>query len=72
MCKCISVAGIIFVMMGTILSLWSVLGTRTKDVGTAAYEDRKQQDFEKNKGLVIIGIVFIISGSALQIVGMYV
>lgn len=72
MCKCISAIGIISVMLGTILSLLSVLGTRIKDVGTAAFEDRKQQDFKKNKISVVIGIILIIVGSVLQIAGIFI
>lgn len=67
--ECMSIAGIIFVMFGTIFSLWSVLGTKVKEVGTAGKEDRKQEDFKKDKRNVIIGIILIIAGSIVQIHG---
>ena len=72
MSKAVSVVGIVFVMIGTVFSLWSVIGTKTKEVGTAGKEDRKQEDFKKDKRNVIIGIILIILGSSLQIVGIFV
>ncbi len=72
MSKVVSVIGIVFVMIGTVFSLWSVLGAKVKEAGTAEKEDRKQEDFKKDKINVIIGIILIILGSSFQIVGMFV
>ncbi|MCM1121189.1 MAG: hypothetical protein NC416_01260 [Eubacterium sp.] len=69
MSKIISVIGIVFVMIGTIFSLLSVLGTKVKEVGTAGKEDRKQKDFKKDKRNVIIGIIL---GSILQMLGIFI
>ena len=67
--KFTSVIGIILVMAGTILSLWSVLKTKGDEVQTAAYHDHQQENFKKDKKKVIIGTVLIILGSLLQIMG---
>lgn len=72
MSKNVSTIGIVFVMIGTVFSLWSVIGTKTREVGTAEKEDRKQEDFKKDKRNVFIGIMFIISGSVLQIIGLFI
>ncbi|MCM1039812.1 MAG: hypothetical protein NC434_10860 [Ruminococcus sp.] len=69
MSKFISIIGIILVMFGTILSLWSVLGTKGKYVQTAAWYDNQQQIFQKDKKRVIVGTVLIILGSLFQIIG---
>lgn len=69
MIACISISGIILVVIGTIFSLWSVLGTKVKEVGTAKKEDRKQEDFKKDKCKVITGIILIFVGSLVQIYG---
>ena len=70
MCKWMAVVGIILVMIGTIISLLSILCTRTKDVGTCARMDgeRQQRDFSKQKIQVIVGITMIVFGSFLQCV----
>lgn len=65
----ISILGLILVTAGTILSLCSVLGTKTKDVQTAAWYDHQQENFKKDKKKVIIGIILIFLGTICQIVG---
>lgn len=65
-----SIVGIFLVMIGTIFSLWSILSTKTEDVGTAWKEDHKQDDFRKDKRKVIIGTILIIVGSMFQISGL--
>lgn len=67
--KFISVIGIILVMVGTILSLWSVLKTKGDEVQTAGYYDHQQENFKKDKKKVIIGTILIIWGSLFQIIG---
>lgn len=39
MSKLLSAIGIVLVLIGTVFSLWSILGTAPKDVGTAGYEE---------------------------------
>lgn len=67
--KIISVIGILVVMIGTIFSLWSIITTKTKNVGTAQYFDNQQEYFRKDKKKVIIGAILIFVGSIMQILG---
>ncbi len=71
MSQIVSAIGIVFVMIGTVFSLWSILGTKGDDVGTAHWYDHKQESFKKDKKKVIIGTFLIITGSIFQIVGMF-
>ena len=71
MSKIVSVVGIVFVMVGTIFSLWSVLGTKGDYVQTAGWYDHQQENFKKDKKKVIIGTILIILGSIFQIAGMF-
>lgn len=66
--KIIGVIGIVFVMIGTILSLWSIITTNSNFVGTVASFDGEliQKDFKKQKKQVIIGSLIIIIGSIMQ------
>lgn len=47
--KYISLIGIILVMIGTIFSLWSILGTKSDYVGTAGWFDSQQKILKKIK-----------------------
>ena len=67
--KYISITGIILVMVGTILSLWSVLKTKGDEPQTAFWHDHQQENFKKDKKKVIVGTVLIILGSLFQIIG---
>lgn len=69
MSKWMSVIGLILVTAGTILSLWSFLGTKAKSVQTAGWQDHQQEYFRKDKKKVIIGIILIVVGTILQIIG---
>lgn len=69
MSKVVSVIGIVFVMVGTVFSLWSVLGTKGDYVQTTGWYDSQQKNFKKDKKKVVIGTVLIITGSIFQIVG---
>ncbi len=51
----VNIIGIILVMCGTILSLWSVLGTKADYVQTAGSFDHQQDNFMKDKKKVING-----------------
>jgi len=72
MSKYISIAGIILVMIGTIFSLWSILGTKSNYVQTMDWFDHQQENFKKDKKKVIIGTVLIVTGSILQIIGLFI
>lgn len=71
MSKYTSIVGIILVMIGTIFSLWSILGTKGNYVGTADWFNHQQENFKKDKKKVIIGTILIITGSFLQIIVMF-
>lgn len=71
MSKIISIIGIVFVMIGTVFSLWSVLGTKGEYVQTADWYDHQQENFKRDKKKVIIGTILIITGSIFQIIGMF-
>lgn len=71
MSKIASVAGIVFAMIGTVFSLWSVLGTKGVYVQTVDWFDHQQENFKKDKKKVIIGTILIIIGSIFQIAGMF-
>lgn len=64
----LNVFGIILTTIGTILSLWIVLVTKTSFVGTAADLDSKNAQFKKEKRLVVFGVILIIIGAVLQII----
>lgn len=69
--KIFSVTGIVLVFIGTVFSLWSILGTASKKVGTAGYHDTQQDNFKKDKTRVMIGIILIFAGSVSQIIGLF-
>lgn len=71
MSKILSAIGIIFIMIGTIFSLWSILGTKGNYVGTANWFNHQQENFKKDKKKVIVGTVLIVTGSILQIIGLF-
>ena len=72
MSKILSTIGIFLVVTGTIFSLWSILGTKGSDVGTAYWHDHQQESFKKDKLKVIIGTVLIVMGSIFQIIGLFI
>lgn len=67
--KIIVAIGIGIVAIGTLLSLWTILSTSKKYVGTAQWYRKQQEDFAKEKNKVIFGTILIILGSCIQIVG---
>ena len=71
MSKFLGVVGILSVVVGTIFSLWSILGTKCNYVGTAHWYDHQQESFTKDKRKVIIGTILIIAGSIFQIIGLF-
>lgn len=71
MSKLLSATGILLVLIGTVFSLWSILGTDPNKVQTAGDHDDQQKNFRKNKSRVVFGTVLISLGSLLQIVGLF-
>lgn len=49
--KVLCVVGIIMCMIGTVLSLWTILTTKIKRVGTCEQFDNAQESFKKRKDL---------------------
>lgn len=47
--KIVSILGIVFSTVGTILSLWTVLTTKTSYVGTASYLSKLSEQFGEGK-----------------------
>ncbi len=72
MSKIISVIGIFVVMIGTILSLWRIITTKSFFVGTCADWDSKSEQFKKEKLLVVSGCILIVIGSILQIIAVFI
>lgn len=68
MVKFLNIVGILIVAFGSVLSLWTIITTKTSFVGTCADYDSKPKQFKKEKMLVIVGCILIISGSILQII----
>lgn len=66
--KILNIIGIVIVAIGSVLSLWTIITTKTSFVGTCADLDSKSEQFKKEKLLVILGCILIISGSILQII----
>lgn len=61
-----------FVVAGTIFSLWSILGTKCDHVGTVGWFDHQQESFKRDKIKVIIGTILIVVGSLFQIIGLFI
>lgn len=71
MSKIFTVVGIVMSVIGTIFSLWSVLGTRSSYVQTASWYDHQQENFKKDKKKVIVGTILIVIGSLFQIISLF-
>lgn len=71
MSKIFSTIGIILVLVGTVFSLWSILGTKISYMGTVQQHENQQPDFKKDKRNVIIGASLIFIGSVLQVMGLF-
>ena len=63
--------GIILSVIGTIWTLWSILGTSAKYIGTYDEMANRQNDFKKTKKQVIIGCVLILLGGLLQVMSLF-
>lgn len=62
----IGTIGIILSTVGTVWTLWSILVTPTKYVGTYEEMGNRNKDFKKTKKHTIAGIILIILGGILQ------
>lgn len=71
MSKIFSAIGIVLVLIGTVFSLWSILGTDPRNVRKAGYLDASPEHFKKDKIKVIIGTVLIFAGSISQLIGLF-
>lgn len=67
--KILCVAGILLCMIGTILSLWSIISTKIELVGSCEQRDHEPEAFKNEKPRVVVGCLLIIAGSILQIIG---
>ena len=63
------IAGIVLTVGGAIATVWSVLCTKGKYVGTADWHDKQTELFEKQKKQVCIGTIFVLAGGVLQVIG---
>ncbi len=68
----LSLLGILTVTAGTVATLWNVLCTKSKYVGTALSYDKQNETFKETKKEVIIGCFFIILGSIFQCIALFI
>ncbi len=68
----LSLLGILTVTAGTVATLWNVLCTKSKYVGTALWYDKQNETFKETKKEVIIGCFFIILGSIFQCIALFI
>lgn len=64
----VNIIGILSTTIGTVLSLWSILFTKSEYMGTCQQYANINDDFKKQKKWVIFGTALIILGSSLQII----
>ena len=71
--KLIAIAGIIFVMIGTIISVRSIIMINISVVGTCAGEtgEEKKKFARQQKKDVFIGLLFIVAGSIMQCISVF-
>lgn len=63
-----SIFGIFFVLVGTVLSLWSILTLNLKTAGTWEEVASRPKKAPKEKRNALIGMAMISVGSGLQII----
>lgn len=66
--KFFNISGIILSTLGTVFTLYNILSTNTRNVGTYGYLKNLQIDFTKQKNKTINGCLLIVFGSLLQII----
>lgn len=70
--KILSAIGILLVLVGTVFSLWSILGTKGDYVQTVEWYKHQQENFKRDKIKVIKGTALIILGSIFQVIGLFI
>lgn len=69
--KALTATGIVFSIVGTILTLWTTFLTSTKYAGTWYEMSNRHSEFPKEKKRIIIGAIVIAVGGVLQIIGLF-
>lgn len=69
--KVLTATGIVFSIVGTILTLWTTFLTSTKYAGTWHEMPNRHSEFPKEKKRIIIGAIVIAVGGVLQIIGLF-
>lgn len=69
--KVLTATGIVFSIVGTILTLWTTFLTSTKYAGTWNEMSNRHSEFPKEKKRIIIGAIVIAVGGVLQIIGLF-
>ena len=69
--KVLTATGIVFSIVGTILTLWTTFLTSTKYAGTWHEMSNRHSEFPKEKKRIIIGVIVIAVGGVLQIIGLF-
>lgn len=70
--KIISALGIAMATIGTVFTLWTLLHTDPKSVGTWGELKNKHKEFPKEQKRARIGYVLIVLGGIMQIIGLFV
>lgn len=70
--KIISAIGIAMATVGTVLTLWTILHTDPKGVGTHGEPIQRRKEFPKEQKRARAGYVLIVLGGLLQIIGLFV
>lgn len=68
--KAINFLGILLSTVGTVFTLYNVLSTNPKDIGTHGYYKKAGDDFKKQKSKTIKGCILIVIGGFLQILAL--
>ena len=72
MSKLLNSVGIALSIVGTVITLWTLLTTKNSEAGTWGDLAERQEKFPKEKKKVKIGIAVIPIGGVWQIVGQFV
>ena len=70
--KLLNSVGIVLSIVGTIITLWTLLTTKNSEAGTWGELAERHEKFPKEKKKVKIGIVVIAIGGILQIISQFV
>ena len=69
--KIISAIGIAMATIGTVVTLWTILHTNPKTVGTWGELENRNKEFPKEQCKARAGYFLIVIGGFLQIVGLF-